>query len=119
MSSDIEGLRTEIRRAREEADQNAQWMGVLLVIVACGGFGAVGAALSGLLIPAIMIGAVALAGGLLWCLYRIIRIFFQGLAKVPATWKHQTAADVRGRLLAIGLGLIIVSAPFIRYLLRP
>jgi hypothetical protein len=58
MSSDLEKLRAELRQARKEANQNAWGIIFLVVIIVCGGFGAVGTALYGLIIPAVMIGAI-------------------------------------------------------------
>jgi hypothetical protein len=56
MSSDLERLRADVRQARKEA---SPWGIIfLLVIIACGGVGAVGTALSGLIIPALVIGAI-------------------------------------------------------------
>jgi hypothetical protein len=59
MPSDLERVRAEFRQARKKA-----WpWGIifLLVTIACGGLGAVGTALSGLIIPALVIGAIVCA----------------------------------------------------------
>jgi hypothetical protein len=58
MSSEPERLRAEFRQARKEANQNAWGIIFLLVVIACGVFGAVGTALYGLIIPALVIGAI-------------------------------------------------------------
>jgi hypothetical protein len=56
MPSDLERLRAQVRQAHKEA---SPWRIIfLLVIIGCGGFGAVGMALSGLIIPALVIGAI-------------------------------------------------------------
>jgi hypothetical protein len=119
MSSDLdlEGLRTEVRQVRKEANQNTQWILILLVIIACGGFGAVGAALSGLVIPALVIGAISLAVLAVWSLYRLTCALFRGTIHAAASWKNQTPAGLADRLVAIGLGLLVVGAPFIGVLL--
>ena len=55
MPLDLERLRADFRQARK---QNAWGIIFLLVIIACGGVGAVGMALSGLVIPALVFGAI-------------------------------------------------------------
>jgi hypothetical protein len=120
--SGLERLQAEIRQAREEANQNAGWIGFLLIIIACGGFAAVGAAVSGLILPALVIGAAVLA---LWVLYVLVRglapapvVFVRGVARAAASWKNQTPANLRDRLFAIGLILIVTGLPIIGVLLR-
>jgi hypothetical protein len=58
MPSDLERLRVQFHQAHKKANQNTWGIIFLLVIIACGGFGAVGMALSGLIIPAVVIGAI-------------------------------------------------------------
>jgi hypothetical protein len=108
---DLESIRAEIRQAREEANQNAWGTNLLLVIIACGGFGAFGSALSGLIIPAIVLAIVGLIALALWGLYRLI------YAMCLAPWKTPTSADPGGhaptpdslgsRLFAIELALTV------------
>jgi hypothetical protein len=57
MPSDLERIRAEFRQARK---QNAWGIIFLLVIIACG-VGTVGTALSGLIIPALVLGAIVCA----------------------------------------------------------
>jgi hypothetical protein len=125
--SDYERLRAEVRQAREEANHNAWWIVFLLVIIAGGGFN--GAALSGLIIPTLVIGAVVLVIAAVvlvialpfWGLYRLVYAIPE-IARSWATQELATRANTGGRLsrlFAIGVGLFIVSLPFIGYLLHP
>jgi hypothetical protein len=113
MSSDLESIHAEIRQARVQANRNAGWIVVLLNIIGCDSFGAVPAALSGVIIPAVVL-AVALTVLALWGLYRLIRTFCQGVADAAASWKNPRPADLTGpsasvgsRLFAIGLALSV------------
>ena len=125
MSSDLERLRAEIRQAREEANQSAIWIIVLLGIIAAGGFGAVGAALSGLIIPALIMGlSVLVVGAGIWA----VRGLYRGIFDISHSWQNPVSEPARSfaayvgsrgeRLFAIAVALFVLSIPFIPLLLR-
>jgi hypothetical protein len=111
MSWELEQVRAEIRQAREEANQNAWGIAFLLVIIAGGGF----SALSGLVMPALVLGALGLAVLTCWGLYRLSRAFCRGVADAAASWKIRGPADswqkppppIGSRLFAIALALAV------------